>query len=300
VTSNLPDLAPLTEAAARVAAVDAVVASGIDPGAVKLVRLGTRAVFRLAETRILARVTTSTHRDVGEHEIAVARWLGKAGVPVDQPWSASGVYESSGFVVTLWRARDGDWGTTRELAVVLRLLHAVPPTSAPPLSSWDPFPEMRRRLSRAEALGESDRAQLHALVDAAEHDVRRLHFELDAGVIHGDASVGNLLRSDDGELVLFDLESVSLGPREWDLVITAVYRELGWHTDAEYDDFADTYGFDIRSWAGYPVLAAAQRLRMVCWLAGKAHAGDLHAVEELCHRVDDVLGRTTDYAWQPL
>lgn len=285
---------------ARAAAAEAVIAIGIDPGVVELVRVGTRAVFRLAENRILARVTTSPHRDVAEHEIAVARWLGKAGVPVDQPWSASGVYESSGLVVTLWRARDGDWGTTRELAAVLRLLHEVPPAPVPPLGSLDPFPEMRRRLGGAEVLGEPDRAQLLALVDAAEHDVRRLHFELDAGVIHGDASVGNLLRSDDGELVLFDLESVSLGPREWDLVITAVYQELGWHTGAEYDVFADTYGFDIRSWAGYPVLAAAQRLRMVCWLAGKAHAGDPHAIEELRHRVDDVLGRTTNYAWQPL
>jgi|HubBroStandDraft_1064217.scaffolds.fasta_scaffold17069_5 aminoglycoside phosphotransferase (APT) family kinase protein len=51
---------------------------------------------------------------------------------------------------------------------------------------------------------------------------------LPAGVIHGDAWQGNLL-VDEGVPVLSDLDQVSVGPREWDLVPTIVnIRRFGY------------------------------------------------------------------------
>src|SRR5689334_1502578 len=37
------------------------------------------------------------------------------------------------------------------------------------------------------------------------------------------------------QAVLIDLDSVSIGPREWDLIQTALFADrLGWHTTEEY------------------------------------------------------------------
>ena len=282
------------------AAVAAVRACRLDPGTVSLVRMGSRAVFRLADHRVLARVTTREHRDGALREVEVARWLHAAGVPVDQPWPDAPVHEENGLVTTLWRARDGDWASTRDLAMVLNFLHGVPSETAPPLPAWDPFPEMRSRLMRSDALARAERLKLVALVDACERRLRKVDFVLRTGVIHGDASVGNMIRTEAGELVLFDLEGVCTGPAEWDLVITSVYRELGWHTDDEYRDFVQAYGFDVSQWDGYRDLADAQKLRMVCWLAGKVTAGDEGTLAELRRRIESVDRTGPPYEWQPL
>lgn len=69
--------------------------------------------------------------------------------------------------------------------------------------------------------------------------------------------------------VLLDLERFSIGAREWDLVVAAVYRRVGWYTEAEYGEFIDAYGWDVRDWSGFEMLAAARELRMTAWL--RAH-----------------------------
>ncbi|PRY31701.1 phosphotransferase family enzyme [Umezawaea tangerina] len=40
--------------------------------------------------------------------------------------------------------------------------------------------------------------------------------------MHGDAWVGNVVATDDGQVVVLDLERCSVGPPEWDLVSTAI------------------------------------------------------------------------------
>ena len=299
VTRDSLGVGLLTEQLGRSAAVAAAKACGLDPDPVSLVRMGSRAVFRLAGNRVLARVALYEHRNNALREVEVAVWLRSAGVPVDQPWDSQ-LYEEDGLVVTLWKARDGDWASTGELAGALKMLHAVPAETGPSLPRWDPFPEMRSRIARAGALEGVERLKLAELVDASERQLRHASFPLPTGVINGDASVGNILRMRTGELVLFDLEGVSTGPAEWDLVITSVYRELGWHTDDEYRNFVRAYGFDVSEWGGYRALANAQKLRMICWLAGKA-AGDTEAtVVELRRRIESLDHGDGTYVWQPL
>ena len=44
---------------------------------------------------------------------------------------------------------------------------------------------------------------------------------------------------------MIDLDGFAVGPREWDLVQTAMYYDsFGWHTREEYEDFARVYGYD--------------------------------------------------------
>ena len=65
-----------------------------------------------------------------------------------------------------------------------------------------------------------------------------LEFVLPPGVIHGDASIGNVLRDGRGRPVVIDLDGFAIGPREWDLALTAIYYDsFGWHTREEYEDF---------------------------------------------------------------
>ena len=53
-------------------------------------------------------------------------------------------------------------------------------------------------------------------------------FELGEAVVHGDAHMDNLLQSPGGRIAFVDLETVAVGPPEWDLTLTALYYECGW------------------------------------------------------------------------
>ena len=105
----------------------------------------------------------------------------------------------------------------------------------------------------------------------------RLDFALPQGVIHGDANIGNVLRDDHGNPVVIDLDDFATGPREWDLIQTAIYYDrFGWHTREEYETFTRVYGYDIMQWPGYPVLAAVREFIMVTWMVLKADESEPH------------------------
>jgi aminoglycoside phosphotransferase (APT) family kinase protein len=107
-----------------------------------------------------------------------------------------------------------------------------------------------------------------------------LSFVLPPGVIHGDANVGNVLHNQQGKPVVIDLDGFAVGPREWDLIQTAIfYDRFGWHTREEYKAFVNVYGFDIMEWAGYPVLRDAREFLMVTWLSQKADESERTAAE---------------------
>jgi aminoglycoside phosphotransferase (APT) family kinase protein len=123
---------------------------------------------------------------------------------------------------------------------------------------------------------------------------------LPAGSVHGDASIGNIFRRQaDGVAVLMDLDGFSTGPREWDLVQTAMYYErFGWHTPDEYAEFAEIYGFDVLAWPGYPVLADVRELVMVTWLAQNAGESD-EVAAEVRKRIGDLRSGPGPRDWAP-
>src|ERR1700761_3971078 len=119
------------------------------------------------------------------------------------------------------------------------------------------------------------------------------------GGIHGDASVGNVLRDRHGAAVLIDLDGFAVGPREWDLVLTAMYYDsFGWHTREEYQGFARVYGYDVRHWPGYPVLRGVREFLMVTWLIQKA-AEDAWAAAEAAKRITALRTGASRMDWQP-
>jgi len=66
--------------------------------------------------------------------------------------------------------------------------------------------------------------------------------------------------------VLLDFDAVAIGPREWDLMPTAIAVDRYGLPEEQYQEFAETYGFDVRAWEGYPVLRGVRELTMTTWI----------------------------------
>lgn len=270
----------------------------IPPQEPELIRAGERAVFRLDGGRVIARVERSADRTTeAAREVRAARWLADQGIPVSRPLPGAQPVPAEDTVVTLWEAVDGEWTVPRELAVLLRSLHRLAPPSGLDLPDLDPFDRIRERIDTAPRLTGPQRDQLHRVHHDLAQRLPTARPVLGRRVIHGDANIGNVLATDHG-VVLFDLDGICWGPPEWDLVLTALYRDLGWHTDAEYADFCDTYGFDVTAWDGYPLHKAVRELRMTTWLAQKG--GESPEIDaEIDRRVTDLGDPERPRSWHP-
>jgi aminoglycoside phosphotransferase (APT) family kinase protein len=260
-------------------------------------------VFRLPSRNLIVRIGPNADGlDAARREVAVARWLAGNGVPairvadgISQPISASGR------VGTVWESASDreEYGSTIELARTLRQLHAFAIPAGLDLPPLDPFRAARRRIVRCI----DEPADRDFLLDECDQRAQRyaeLDFVLPTGVIHGDANVGNLIRDRDGRPLLADLDGFRIGPREWDLVLTAMYYErFGWHSQEEYEAFVATYGYDILKWPGYAVLRDVRELLMVAWLAQKVSM-DAAAGQELQKRLRALRTGGSRRDWLPL
>ncbi|MEU3580750.1 phosphotransferase [Streptomyces globisporus] len=95
-----------------------------------------------------------------------------------------------------------------------------------------------------------------------------MRFALSTSHLHGNFNVGNVLRDEVGHPKVIDLDGFVTGPREWDLIQTAMcYDSFGWHTEAECVDFVAGYGSDVREWPGCAVLRSICELLMATWFS---------------------------------
>jgi aminoglycoside phosphotransferase (APT) family kinase protein len=236
---------------------------GLDATGAELIRAGENTLYRLPG-RVVARVTRAGQLAAAAKEVRVSRWLQAVGVPVveafagiDQPVAVDGR------AVTFWRELPPHrYSTIPELAMVLRRLHDLPAPNfkLPPVA---PFVRQRERI--AEATNLSDRDSDWLLGHLAELEAR--YVALPRGLpwcaVHGDAWAGNAVVADDGP-VLLDLERFAYGPPEWDLTSIAVdYTTFGSLSAEEWAEFAEGYGYDVTTWAGFEVLRDARELRKV-------------------------------------
>lgn len=273
----------------------------LDPDGIEILRLGDHAVFRVQGGRIVSRVGRSPDRLTSvRREVAVAEWLASQGYPAARlATAAEQPVVVDGHPVTFWEAiADGeDYASTGEMGSLLRRLHElVPPSfSLPPLQ---PFDKVAQRLERA-AIPDTTRAFLRSMADDLAAEYVRLRFALPAGHLHGDFNVGNVLHDAAGHPKVIDLDGFVAGPREWDLIQTAMYYDsFGWHTESEYADFVTGYGFDVRKWAGYAVLRSIRELLMVTWLSQNAGANP-RAAEEVEKRVESLRSGGSRRDWAP-
>jgi aminoglycoside phosphotransferase (APT) family kinase protein len=192
-----------------------------------------------------------------------------------------------------------EFASIAQVANVIRRLHALEAPDSLRLPPVDSFVHAVHELANAKGIKDSDRNFLKHRLQELGQQYSTLTFALPEGVIHGDANVGNVILDRDGAPILIDLDDFRVGPREWDLVQTALfYERFGWHTEAEYRTFVEVYGWDIMSWQGYPVLADYREISMTVWLAGKAGANK-GASEEFSKRVESIRTGASRRDWAP-
>ncbi|MFI6079908.1 phosphotransferase family protein [Streptomyces sp. NPDC051217] len=265
-------------------------AAGVDASGAELLRLGSNAVYRLPSAPVVVRVA----RDVdaaGEMEraIAVARWLEEQDFPatrvlpgIEQPLTVGGR------VVTFWESAQEreEYATVTELADLLKRLHRLEEPESLHLTFFDPVGKLRSSLGTLRGVEAEDAEFLQQHVVHLAKEYKQLDFVLPFGMIHGDANVGNVLRHRDGHAILIDLDGFTLAPREWDLILTAIYYDrFGWHTWEQYESFVHHYGFDIMNWPGYSVMADMRELMMVLWL-GRQVRGSEKSMAEFARRLE--------------
>jgi Ser/Thr protein kinase RdoA (MazF antagonist) len=272
--------------------------AGLDSDGAELLRLGENAIFQLASAPIVVRIARSADRlRRVQKELCVARWLADAHIPAvrvceefDQPLLVDD------HPVSFWRTVTGGdpMPTHADLARLLAAFHGLSgcPCDMP---GFDPLRITGSRLAAPDGVTAEDRDFLRARCADLNEQLRNLEFALPQGPIHGDAHTRNLL-TDHGQVVLLDFESAAIGPREWDLLPTAIACERYGLAEKNYQEFAAAYGFDVRTWPGYPVLREIRQLTMTTWIMqniGESPA----AAAEFALRVASLRQRDFERAW---
>jgi aminoglycoside phosphotransferase (APT) family kinase protein len=289
-----PELAKILEAACA--------AAGLQADDAEPVRLGENAIFRL-RGKIIARIAREGQQAAARREVAVSRWLNASGVAaavtiehIEQP------VEVAGRSVTFWEELpQHQQGDLMQVARTLKRLHTLPIPDDIPLGDLSPFVRLDERIKGALTISDDDRAWLRARLSELEQKWAALAPGLPTCVVHGDAWADNVVATDDGQVILLDLERCSVGPNEWDLVSTAVkYVTYGRIDRGQYIQFSEAYGFDVTTWHGFTLLRDIRELRMTCYASQQAAAHE-RIKHEAQLRVDCLRGRrgTRPWPWTP-
>jgi aminoglycoside phosphotransferase len=281
-----PPTQPTWAADSRAAAASALRSSakqcGLDLRGARLIRLFASAVYHLPAADVVARIAPMTSPDTVAHlatSVQVTRWLVGIGFPTVEPLPLDQPVVADGCVLTLWRylPQEGPALMPADLGRLLRELHGLetPPMRMP---LYRPLVTVRRAIESSHAINQDERAWLKKRCTQLLNAYDQLSFPLQAGIIHGDAYRGNLLR-DGRRVVLADWDEVSTGPREIDLIPTLQGTRFGL-SEYERDAFIEAYEYDIRAWDGYPVLREIRELSTVSALLREARA-DLAALRQL-------------------
>jgi len=276
--------------------------AGIDADGARLLRVGSNTVYRL-KAPIIARVSRpGADAEQIRRTVAVARWLESVGYPAVRVAAADQPVVIDGHVVTFWQAVSEDGGqyaSVAEVAEVLLRLHSLTAPADLHLPELAPFANAPTRIEANTWLNPDDRAFLITTLARMRAAYDGLGFALPPGIIHGDASIGNVLRDTSGNPVVIDLDAFAIGPREWDLALTAIYYDsFGWHTRQEYQDFVRVYGYDIMAWPGYPVMRAVREFLMITWVIQKAPESE-RAAAEAAKRIAALRTGASRKDWQP-
>lgn len=270
---------------------------GLDHRDAELLRFTNNAVYELRREQVVVRIVGSRALRRRAHTVVrVARHLAEHGVPavrlfgdLPQPLRVRG------HVVTVWhRVRPaGRTATPAALAELLRAVHAVPPPDD--LPRWSPLRDVRGRIRDAEELTAADERFLWERCEHLEQQLAELEFPLRPALVHGDAHLGNVIVGERNP-VLCDFDSSCVGPPEWDLVPLAVGHERFRDAPARYLQLARHYGFDVRSWEGFPVLRAVRELKLTTSVLPIARSRPAVRAE-LARRLADLRGGRSGTRW---
>ncbi|MFI5542055.1 phosphotransferase [Nocardia sp. NPDC051900] len=266
------------------------------------IREGSHAMYRVGD--IVARIGKRGSLKDAERELRVSQWLNSSGIP-----TVEAVSELPQPIVvddrpaTWWRLiPDHRPATPAELGAMLRALHSLPPPADPDLPRYNPFGDLPARLATAGTADDGDRTWLLTRYDELRQQYDNLPDPLRLAVIHGDAWQGNLVVPPSGIPTVLDLDKVSLGRPEWDLIQLAVdYTDFARVLEADYLSFVNAYGgYDVTTWSSFRLFADIQELRWVGFAIGQAGASEA-AARQAKHRIECLRGEVTrPWRWEAL
>ena len=273
---------------------------GLDPAGAALVRLVNNAVFRLVRHPVIVRVTLTeglAHR--ATVAVAAGRLLAAHGIPAVKPLPGiPNPVHVDGRAVTFWEevADTGSVPTAVQLGDLLTRLHQLPIADVR-LPRWNPIADLRGRITDMQEWDRGDVEFLSRRCGELESALAALDYPLPAGVIHGDAHLGNMITTPAGP-VLCDLDEACVGPREWDLVPLAVSQlRFGRAVDV-HRQLAAAYGFDITAWPGFSVLRELRELKLAAVGLPSAHMNPAIGFE-LRLRLRSLRAAHTTTQWTP-
>jgi aminoglycoside phosphotransferase len=276
--------------------------AGLELQQPEVIREGSHAIYRAGD--IVARIGTCGSLKDAERELRVSRWLNSSGIPtVEAVSELPQPIVVDGRPVTWWHfIPDHRPATPAELGAMLRALHSLPPPTDPDLPRYDPFGDLRERLATAGVVDVDDRTWLLTRYNELHQQYDKLPEPLQLSVIHGDAWQGNLVVPPSAIPTVLDLDKVSIGRPEWDLVQLAVD-----HTDfaripaADYLTFVNAYGgCDVTTWSSFRLFADVQELRWVGFAIGQAGASEA-AAQQARYRIKCLRGEVArPWQWDAL
>ena len=249
--------------------------AGFHGAAPKLLRFGNNAVFGIGTAYVVRVMRPTTSEADVQREIELVREFARLNMPTNRlaELTTQQPLKAHGCLGTVWERLDepdldifyGPFG---------RLLHTFHEHTAKlrlPLEPWQPLVSSDRRLAALhDRYSSDDITMLSQWSRRIDIELAQVEPVLEGGVIHGQAEIGNvLLRA--GRPVLTDFERVAIGPREWDLIDTAVTVTRFGLPEQRYRDFANAYGFDVRTWEGYETYRRLWELRATTWLMQNGH-----------------------------
>jgi Ser/Thr protein kinase RdoA (MazF antagonist) len=293
-------------ALARRLAERASAAAGLVPSDYELLRFGTNAVFRLRDTPWVLRLRRpGAEPGEIERQVLLARWLADRGFAVNRPAADPSPVMTGlqGAIGSFWEWVENDPNErigVGDFGQMLGALHAMTDSYEPrrEFPRWNAVAEIEDRLAQVDErpsfLPPQESELLRQWTEDVQRELTAVEWSLPVGVIHGDAHTGNVLATRKGG-VLIDLDALSLGPREWDLVPTAVSNLRFRGELAPVAVFGEGYGFDLLAWSGWPVLRRLRELYMTSWLATVATSDERRA--EVHHRIDTLRNEREDVLW---
>lgn len=281
----------------------AAILSGIDASGAVSIRNGSNAIYEL-RGGIVARIGKVGSSATAEREILVSQWLNHAGIPtVEAIPSVPQPVVVDDRPVTWWRLiPEHRASTPEELGAMVRRLHALPPPATFELPIYDPFTGIKDRVVSAATIDDDDRSWLTEHYLTLEKQYDELPDPESPCVIHGDAWQGNLVVPPSGIPIVLDLDKVSLGRPEWDLIQIAVdYTDFRRITENEYRSFVSAYGgYDVTAWPRFRVLADIQELRWVAFALSLTGANGT-AADQARHRIACLKGEVVrPWRWSAL
>jgi phosphotransferase family enzyme len=235
----------------------------------RLIKFTNNAVVALPGPAVVLRIAGSEIvRSRVPGVISAAQWYERHDISAVRLWPGTDQPLQVGpYLVTVWDQiiETGAQPTPADLGAVLRAIHAVHQDEPADLPLWNVAGGMRRRITSSTGLPDETLAFLQSEADDIADSLTKLRDIpplIPPGVVHGDAHLGNLMVSADGP-VICDFDSTSIGPREWDLTPAAVGSIRFNYPDDVHAGLVDTYGLDVTTWEGFPILRRLREFQLV-------------------------------------